>query len=251
MAGLTGTPSLFLLPLFVHAAWAARDRRLWQETAALGVAGVAQACVLATSSGVLQAGRGFEGGVGLVPLAVLVKSVALPFAGVGVADRLGTALAGLLSADPVAFAALGAVSGAAELTALALLAKGGTRPTGWYLAAACLLLAVPSALFALGPKAMLLTARGDQRYLYGPNVLVMLLLLANLPRAWPILRAPWPRGLCAAALATTLLVSGVSYGGALYTHPSWPPWREEILRWRADPSHTITIWPGWTFNLDP
>jgi hypothetical protein len=251
MAGLTGVPSLFLFPLYVHAAWVTRDKHLRLEAAVLGAAGIAQAYVLATSIGAMQSDRPLGGGAALVPMALLVKSVALPLAGVANADRLGVTLTEALSSDPDVFAALAAACGALGLAILALLARGEQTRTGWYLAAAYILLAAPSALFALGPKTTLLNATGAQRYFYVPNAITMLLLLANLPPTVLHRRWQWREAICLLTLAATLIVSTVSYRDALFTNPAWPSWREEIERWRGDPAYTITIWPGWTFNLDP
>jgi hypothetical protein len=131
-------------------------------------------------------------------------------------------------------AAIGLV-GVLAMGLVALLARG--REVPWLFLTA-LVMMVLSYIGALGDKSGLLSIYFGQRYYYAPQVLLGLALLgaamtgrigqplATLTVCWLILL-----GCCEYWRITPAMADG-------------PAWRAEIAQWRADPSHTIAVWPA-------
>ncbi|MCB1036145.1 MAG: O-antigen ligase family protein, partial [Acidobacteria bacterium] len=86
-------------------------------------------------------------------------------------------------------------------------------------------------------------ALGQGRYAVLPGLLFLLLLV------WGAGRGPSGKRVACAAFALLALVVGAAtfrdegLAGSLGREPGRPDWRQEVARWRQDPSHLLAIWP--------
>ena len=121
------------------------------------------------------------------------------------------------------------------LGSVALLARG--REVPWLFLAAVAMLML-SYIGALGEnKAGLLSIYYGQRYYYAPQVLLGLALLGV------AITGRYGQPLAMLALCWFLLIGCCEYWWVGPGMAPGPAWREEIAQWRADPSHTIAVWP--------
>lgn len=242
LAPLCGLGAIALLPLFALRALLDRSIARTLQCAAL-VAGSA-----------LQLAFFFRIGTDrllttdpaiLLPV-ITLKHLVVPFLGTGTARRLaGSWRDATAHGRLLPLAAVFPVIGSIGIVAASIRARNWTAL--WLLAAAALT-AGAGYFGALEGPMSLLDEMSGQRYAFVPQSLLAMtfLSLAALPGH------PAPRAL-GAALCLWLLMSGVQQ----YRRP-WnavafgPAWRPEVAAWRADPAHTIQIWPqGWTMTLDP
>jgi hypothetical protein len=121
------------------------------------------------------------------------------------------------------------------LGSTALLARG--REVPWLFLAA-LAMMVLSYLGALGDKAGLLSIYFGQRYYYAPQVLLTLALLGV------AFTGMAGKPLAMAAVCWLLVVGCCEYWWVAPGMAAGPAWQAEIAQWRADPTHTIAVWPA-------
>ena len=101
------------------------------------------------------------------------------------------------------------------------------------------------------PKFLLVYPTCAIRYFYGPSVMFLLLIMANIEFMQPGMRY-WKIW-----LGVILLLIGLCTGIAHYRSDidqfrgkNWPSWSREIARWQANPAHEILIWPPpWKMKL--
>jgi hypothetical protein len=114
----------------------------------------------------------------------------------------------------------------------------------WLLAAA-VLTGLAAYYGALGGAALLIGAQSSERYVFVPQALIGLAILA--------LAAAAPRDIARAASVAVLwliVVGTGTYVATLKGIRNGPAWRDEVRAWQRDPSHVIQSWPhGWTVTL--
>jgi hypothetical protein len=241
LAPLCGPVAIALLPLFF--ARAALDRslsRLWQA-----VALATGAAVQLTLFFHAVPGRSYS----LDPITLLdvftVRHLYIPFLGMSQASvfaplirayrlaghvPLRATLLPILVFVPFLFAALWCRR---DRAAFWLLAAGG-------------LLAGASYFGAIRGATTLIDAHLGGRYIFSPQALFNLSVLA--------LAATAPRWIATTAWGVVLWLLIV--GAVEFFHP-WnfisdgPPWRPEVAAWQANSSHKMLLWPqGWTLPLE-
>lgn len=233
LAPLCGPGAIALLPLFLARAALDRDRgRLWQ------------AFVLGIGS-VLQLGLFFHAehsrGYSLDPIVLLdiftVRHLYLPFLGIAHTDLAARLIEARRQSGHVPLKA----------TLLPILVFGPfllltlrhrvSRPAFWLLAGGGIV-ACASYFGAIGGAEGLIHARAGGRYIFVPQALFSLSILA--------LAATAPRWIALGAAAAVLWL--LALGGVEYVHP-WafighgPPWRHEAALWQADPAYQPHVWP--------
>jgi hypothetical protein len=234
VAPLCGPGAIALLPLYFARAALDRDSRRLRQALALTTGSALQLVLFFHN----EASRGYS----LDPVVLLdiftVRHLYLPFLGVARTE----ALAPLIEARRLA--------GHVPVTATALpvlvfgpflvvtLWRRRTLPAFWLLAAGGLF-ACASYFGAIGGAEGLIHARAGGRYIFVPQALFSLAVLA--------LAATGPRWTARGAAAVVLWL--LVLGGAEFAHP-WPfighgpSWRDEVAAWQADPAHELHVWPA-------
>ena len=248
VASLTGSLSCVLTPWFVERAWAQRSRERWIQAGVLGAGALLQAVVAVAALSApdsLIAER-----AGLPPLATVVA--------VGATQSLGLVLGGIdwmrvVAADIIARGGLGAAAwlwlagGAAVLFAISLGVPARDRARLLSLYVTLLVVVVAT---SLGDDKLALVPPGvAERYFMPANTLLMLILLAaagapSRHRAQPIILS--------IVLGWTLLQGAARFAEQPFVRDDWPRWRDEVARFRADPTHRPGVWPGgWSIEPPP
>ncbi len=233
LAPLCGPGAIALLPLFLVRAALDRDvGRIWQTLA------------LSTGSA-LQLGLFFHAehsrGYSLDPIVLLdiftVRHLYLPFLGIAHTDIAARLIEARRQSGHVPLkATLLPILVFGPFLALTLRHRD-RHPAFWLLAGGGII-ACASYFGAIGGAEGLIHARAGGRYIFVPQALFSLSILA--------LAATAPRSVALGAWAAVLWL--LILGGIEYVHP-WtfiadgPPWRHQIALWQADPSYQPHVWP--------
>lgn len=237
---LCGPGAIVLLPLFALRGLLERDRaRAWQ-LAALGAGAAAQLLLFYGASPV----RGIPFDFAAMLAGLFVRLVALPTAGLGVANLTANALTD--QAGGAILLWMCAMAAVLLLGSLFMFAAQ-RRDSGFWLALSGLLLA--GVIFGVGfvsvdPDALFFATAGE-RYNFLPLVLLGLALIAMANR-----EGFKGRRVCA-ALCALLLANGVIHYfrpvAQLTNGPSWP---DQVRAWKADHRHPLAVWPKpWAADL--
>jgi hypothetical protein len=237
LAPLCGPGAIALLPLYLVRAALERDRaRVWQ-LAALGLGSALQLGLFYQH----EHSRGYA----LDPVVLLdvfaVRHLCLPFLGIAVTERVAPWVAARVQAGQVPYLA----------TVLPLLVFGPyfvltlwrrqTRPAFWLLLAGGLV-GCASYFGALGGAEGLIHARAGGRYIFVPQALMSLSILALAATA-----TGWVRRGAWLAVAWLLLLGGVEYFHPWAFIAHGPSWRAEVAKWEADPTYRLHVWyASWT-----
>lgn len=250
LIGVSSPVALFLVPAWAIRAWKQRSLSSLLDVVALGLAAALQAIVITgwtgptafgPSASEVSAGRTgahtpgqllASTGLGLIARAAIgpeiVQEFVLSIPG-GALDERGEPTILVLLASTLLIALFGILvwRSARDLFAVSV----------------CLFL--PSAWFSLTPW-MELSARTDSsRYHFAPAFVLYLSLLATF-NSRTAREAGWKRTAAAIGLMAVLATGTL---GELRSGPidqGRADWRQEVTRWRADPSHAIEFAPvGW------
>jgi hypothetical protein len=237
---LCGPPACIMAPLFLARAVIDRSwARLWQ-TCALG-AGAALQLLLFYSHG---SGRAYGIGPIVLLCIVYIKQIVLPLLGAKIAASASAQLQARIAAHLFPWRAV-TVSVASFAAFCVALARGRQAAPIWLFLAACCAGWI-GYYGAIGNKLDILLIGGGGRYLFLPEVLASLAMLAlaagsRRPERW-----------LARAIAAWLVLVGLqdlrSVDDFIKTGPRW---QLEVALWRQDHKHPIATWPeGWTMTLD-
>jgi len=253
LAAGSGVQACFLTPLYAWRAATTRSRERWLQTAILAVGATLQLGVLVWSASAGDAALGTRFDTPAFELAVVAgHHFTIPVVGqeywswpmswlLALASWLGP----WFGADPAASAGLPAVgwvvNGCTIAIAVAVLAvavRQCRQPRDRQAWVAWLVLVVLSTLGSLHMA-------GGYRYAFGPNVVLVVQLLAG-RQAGPA----WQRRVGAALLVVAAVTNTRHFGSRVHWSAQLPQWTEEVRRWRTDPSHALAIWPeGWSLRL--
>ncbi len=241
LAPLCGPGAISLAPLFL--ARAAIDRsgaRLLQGLVLAGGSAIQLACFTAPF-----AGRQY----GLDPLVMLcilsVRHVTVPFFGLAAAHALTDNIRAALRAGHLPL--LGMLPALLMFAPLASAMSREPRATSarWLLAAASLS-ACASYYGAIDGAARLIHVTCGERYVFVPQALLALAILA--------LAATASRKVACVATVAVIWLIAVGASNFRSTSPEindGPSWRAEIRAWQHDPSHVVRLWPqGWSVALN-
>jgi hypothetical protein len=242
LAPLCSPGSIAIAPLFVARAMIDRSRERAIQAACIVTGTVLQLAWFYSPS----ANRGHMPGPATVAAIVAVKHLAIPLLGEQEANLIANSVHSDVVAGHYPIAAMLAAGVASCLLLLAIAWRRRSEPA-WLLgggfAIACL-----SYYGAINGRVALITVVGSERYAFAPSMLFALTVLALAATAADrIARAAWVVviWLLVIAIQQTLLPQdGVFVDG--------PEWKNEVYRWRNDPTHHLAIWPtGWSIVLPP
>jgi hypothetical protein len=166
----------------------------------------------------------------------------------------GPAYAGRMSAAIQAKLAAGLTPHKAVLAPLLVFIPYGVlvyryrqrSPAVWFFAG-FVLVACVTYFGALGNPNMLVMIKVAGRYIYVPQALLSLSLLALATSL-----AGWRAVLAWGVVAWLIFVGAVEYTRPWNYISDGPAWRSEVAAWRANPAYVMQIWPhGWTMTLPP
>ncbi len=177
---------------------------------------------------------------------VSIRHVVEPFFGLKLAYRAGGEVQQQLASGSVPVWALLLPVVVFMPSAVLLLRSPRAAASRWLMAAA-VLTALPAYYGAIGGTAILIGAQSGERYIFVPQALLGLAILAfAATSAGNVARV-------ASVVVVWLIVVGTgTYTSTLKSVRNGPAWRDEVRAWQIDPSHTIRLWPdGWTVKLTP
>ena len=247
LGGLTGVVSCFLAPLFVWRWYRERSRdRLIDAAILLGCSLVQAAMFWHMHQDPGVARRFMPLDVSTLGAILVTNSLLWCFAGLETARAAATWL--LAQRETIQFVWIGAGSLALMGGILAWLSYGLPRRRRIIGVAAYALLSVLSIVAATGSRTekwVLIVPGFGGRYFYAPNVILVLMLVANLNRGNSATR----RSIAAVLLLAAWFNGATQFHNVPVKGPAWP---EEIARWRANPTYAPRIWPnGWSVQLPP
>ena len=240
---LCGPGGIVLVPLFL--ARAALDR---------SSARLLQALTLAAGSAIQLllffepfAGRTYRLDPVMLLCVVAIRHIVEPFFGLSVAYRAGGEVRRQLASGHVpVWAVLLPVMVFVPFAVLLLRQVKRAAAASWLLAAAALT-ALAAYYGAIGGTAILIGAQSGERYIFVPQALLGLAILAFAATAsGRVARAAW------VAVVWLIVIGANTYTATLPDIRNGPAWRDEVRAWQRDPSRPIRIWPdGWTVTLAP
>jgi hypothetical protein len=243
LAPLTGVVCMTLGPLFLLRAVMDRSGARLVQTVALGVPALVQLVFFFHA----VPGRGYALHGVLLLCAITIHHLALPFLGIDMANTIAAAIREALRTSHVPLIAAMLPIPVAIAVLAATLRRQAAKAGVWFVLAGAVT-AVACYCGAIGGVASLLTdVRGGGRYVFVPQSLFYLTVLALTATA-----SGWAR---LAGWALVIWLLGV--GAYAYVYPfsvmaEGPSWRREVALWQADPKHVLHIWPvGWTMTLAP
>lgn len=241
LAPLCGPGAIILVPLFLTRAMLDRS-----------ISRLFQALVLSAGSAIqlllfFQAvpGRGYK----LEPIPVLcvfaIRHLAVPFLGLLHGEAIASALQAKLSSGQIPWLAVLLPLLVFVPFFVATLCNHRSRPAFWLLAAGGVT-ALASYFGAIGGTVALIDVHFGERYVFVPQALFGLAVLAFAATSnVGLARIAW------AVVLWLLLVGAVNFFTTWPLVNDGPSWRSEIRKWQRDPTHLIELWPnGWTMRLE-
>ncbi|WP_419730666.1 hypothetical protein [Lichenicola sp.] len=239
---LCGPGGIVLIPLFL--ARAALDRSAARLLQGLTLAAASAVQILVFFQPF--AGRAYHLDPLMLLCVVAIRHIVEPFFGLTVAYRAGHDVQNQLAAGHVALWAVLLPVALFVPFVVVLLRTRRAAASRWLLAAA--VFTAPAAYYgALGGTAMLIGAQSGERYIFVPQALLALAVLALAATSTRrIARAAW------SAVVWLMVIGAIMYPETLPLIRNGPAWRDQVRAWQLDPSHRLRIWPdGWTVTLAP
>lgn len=253
-AGLTGVISCFLTPLFFLKAWWEYKRERLVQACILAICTVIQLVVLWVSirRNILPP-RDPVLDMTLFVSVLWTQSISMLLFGRDIAIQFAE-LIRLTQANLESFELTGLLLLFTEIIFFLYISSKLAWQQRLILVGSFFLLIILSIMGSLGSesdKYRLILPDNGARYFYGPNVVLMFLLLANIE--W---RGNIPdrirSGFFAILLVIALTLGVLQYQKFRDFTDSGPEWTEEISRWEKDQTYPIKIWPSnWEIKLSP
>ena len=250
MAGLTGLPSLFLIPLFLYSYYREKQKERWIQLLILCFSGLIQTISIFTlsNSNILMRRFVFDIGIRSIILILWTRTIGLVFLG----DNFTTQIAEylypivenqfLMLITPILLLLL-------EISFFYLLINTMQIEKKILWLGGFLLTFLPSVFFSVGskPKIFLIYPIDSPRYFIVPTAIIMLAILNN------IFYSNKNRKIISSFLLSITLFWGlISYLTKHPDNPNFPIWEKQVETWQVDNSYRIKIWPsGWDLDLQP
>ena len=237
---LCGPPACVVAPLLLARAVIDRSWARLGQTCALG-AGAALQMLLFYSH---QSGRTYGVGPILLLCIVYIKQIVVPLLGAKAAAHATAQLQARIAAHLLPWRAVTVSLSLFAAFCVALLRSRHAAAVWLFLAACCT--GWIGYFGAIGDKRAILLIGVGGRYVFLPEVLASLALLALAARS------ARPERWLARGLVGWMIIVGVR---DLRAHDrmikTGPDWRREVALWRQDHTHKLATWPdGWTMRLD-
>ena len=248
LSGLSSPMPCFLLPFALLGAYRTRTRLALGVAGGLLLATLLQGVLMVSFPSDKNVSERLRTAIPAVQIPALAsRCVVLPFAGPQAAYQAGNLMMKASPArnHPEAWLGINAAS-VALITGLGILLYRNRRENTAILAGAAVWLAVLSQVTGTAQvEEFMLFPLWNIRYYYAS---ISLLLLALLEQAQP--RSRHWMSLVLVCLA--LLHGTWGYRSFHWRSDAWPKWRDEVAKWRQDPTHPLMVWPpGKPLRLNP
>jgi hypothetical protein len=248
LSGLSSPMPCFLLPFALLGAYRTRTRLALGVAEGLLLATLLQGVLMVSFPSDKNVSERLRTAIPAVQIPALAsRCVVLPFAGPQAAYQAGNLMMKASPArnHPEAWLGINAAS-VALITGLGILLYRNRRENTAILAGAAVWLAVLSQVTGTAQvEEFMLFPLWNIRYYYAS---ISLLLLALLEQAQP--RSRHWMSLVLVCLA--LLHGTWGYRSFHWRSDAWPKWRDEVAKWRQDPTHPLMVWPpGKPLRLNP
>ncbi len=236
---LCGPPACIMAPLFLARAVIDRSWARLGQTCALGAGAALQVLMFYSS----QSGRTYGIGPIVLLCIVYIKQIIIPLLGAKIAAAETARLQARIAAQLFPWRAVTVSLTLFAAVGTALVRGRQAAPIWLFLAACCT--GWIGYYGAIGNKLGMLLMGGGGRYVFLPEVLASLAMLAlaatsTRPERW-----------IARATVALLVLVGVHDLRALDRFiKTGPDWQQQVALWRHDHTHPIATWPsGWTMTL--
>jgi hypothetical protein len=248
LSGLSSPMPCFLLPFALLEAYRTRTRLALGVAGGLLLATLIQGVLMVSFPSDKNVSERLRTAIPAVQIPALAsRCVVLPFAGPQAAYQAGNLMMKASPArnHPQAWLGINAAS-VALITGLGILLYRNRTENTAILAGAAVWLAVLSQVTGTAQvEEFMLFPLWNIRYYYAS---ISLLLLALLEQAQP--RSRHWMSLVLVCLA--LLHGTWGYRSFHWRSDAWPKWRDEVAKWRQDPTHPLMVWPpGKPLRLNP
>ena len=247
IGGLSGPISCILTPVFLVEAYREKRRERILQAAILTACASLQTVLVvlfrmaATSK---PGGEGFS--MSIYGMTLGTQCLGPILLGFHKTSHLADFAADIQAQGSRWFFALAAVSFATVGGTLLFLTKNALPRERRIFLGAFFLLTFVSVYGAIDDKCQLIHTRNGQRYFFGPNIVLLLLVLGRI------------RGLTSlgSRLAIAMLLVALAWGGSDFRRTAiygddWPVWKNEVQIWRENPQYKMKIWPPtWTCDLN-
>jgi hypothetical protein len=248
LSGLSSPMPCFLLPFALLGAYRTRTRLAVSVAAGLLLATVLQGVLMVSFPSNRNVSERLRTAIPAVQIPALAsRCVVLPFAGSQAAYQAGNLMIKASPArnNPVPWLGINAASIALIAGLGILLYRNRTEHTA-ILAGAAAWLAVLSQLTGTAQvEEFMLFPLWNIRYYYAS---ISLLLIALLEQA----QARSRHWMSLVLVCLALLHGTWSYRSFHWRNDAWPKWKDEVAKWRQDPSRPLQVWPpGKPLRLNP
>lgn len=241
LAPLCGPGAIVLVPLFLVRAVLDRSLPRLIQAGALSVGSAVQLLLFFQA----VSGRGYRLEPELVLSVFAVRHLAVPFLGLTHAKIVATAVRARLASGHVPWVAVLSPLLVFVPFFIATLRDRRVRPAFWLLAAGGLT-ALASYFGAIGGTAALIDVHFGGRYVFVPQALFSLAVLAVAATGSARLA-----GIAWVAVLWLIVAGAIDFFCTWPLISNGPSWRSEISKWQNDPTHPIKLWPnGWLMTLE-
>ena len=242
LAPLCGPGAIVLVPLFLaRSAFERSGGRLLQGLT-LAAASAVQLLMFVEPF----AGRAYRLRPAILLCVVAIRHVIEPLFGLKVAYLAGHDVGRhLASGHPPVWAML--LPGAVFVPLSVLLWRIPRAAASRWLLAAAGLTGLAAYYGAIGGADILIGAQSGERYVFVPQALLGLAILALAATA-----SGTTARVASIVVVWLIVVGSATFVATLRDTRNGPSWRSEVRVWQRDPSHVLRIWPdGWTVTLPP
>lgn len=258
-SGLTGPVSSFLAPIFIFKAWDKKKKEPIAQAGILLLCIIVQilAVMLSIKSNPEISTRRFNN---INPPNILsimfTRTIALPLFGHSIANFFAKVFYKIHLFGYMEFNVLGVILFFLLAMFFRFIYRSVEPKRQMMILGSYFLITVLSIISSTGNKGVFFDIETCQRYIYVPNILMMLFIFSNIPfeNVKDILRINQSR-VCIALLMASLFLGGIVYKASMknytstdwknYASTDWPKWSVEVTKWEHDQNYRLKIWPQW------
>jgi hypothetical protein len=257
IAGLSGTVSCFLIPIFIFRALLEKQRERWVQIIILSVCALIQIALILSYRSNADLSQRFHL-IGLTTLGVVLWTQGLSLFATGFHQTRDWArmLFSMTTQDLAGFQLWGRLLLFAGMALILFLSANLSKKLRFlFLGSYAILLILMMMFSVISDKYTLLDTGLHQRIFFAPNVLLGWMMIMGIrftrEKGWLAFSGNLASAGCAFLVCASLIWGLINYHDPWFFNLNWPAWPAEVQAWRADPHYALRIQPdGWVVILD-